>query len=399
MKSLAFAVTGVLAIVATAFACPNITSAALAFLWDPHTQPLLAIVTAVDPEAVKAELKRIADGVSDVGKRFDERFAEITNRLVDVEQKQIKASKGSGSSRSGSSVFAQAAEQIQAGLRGSHGITIELPISPRAALSNDSVNVQPQRIEPVLDYHPALTRLLELLPTRKATGNTIEFLKIRYATDSSDNTTGLLAAEVAELAEKPESKFNVELIQQTIPTFAHHVPTSKQILDDFAELQSALDTLLRGGLLDVIDTAVFNTLKAGGNYMPFNPSGTNVADNIARITALIAAAGGRNIVAAVNPDDMLEPRLVKAGGSGDYLGLPVGLPALIAECAVVTSGKLLAFAADGSGPVWGDREGITVVAGLSGDDFTHNVVRFLAETRGAAFVRDKKRVAYGDAHA
>jgi len=62
-------------------------------------------------------------------------------------------------------------------------------------------------------------RLISWLPSYPVTSNAIDFVCVKYATNSPD---GNQSSAVAELAEKPESSIDTEDVTIDISTFAHH---------------------------------------------------------------------------------------------------------------------------------------------------------------------------------
>lgn len=223
-------------------------------------------------------------------------------------------------------------------------------------------------------------------------GNSVSYVRVSYATPD-----GNAAAAVPELAAKPESTVATVPVTVDLTTYAHWIEGSKQVLDDVTELQSILDGILRGGLLDVIDRAIYAAMTTSGNFTAFTPvTGETVGDAVARASAAIAAAGGQNIVVTVNPVDYSAMTLTKANTAGTYLGVPPNLASRVVAAPAVAVGKLLAFAA-GSGAQWAEREAVSVVAGLRNDQFTRNAVSLLAEARGATLIRDPAHIRYGDA--
>jgi HK97 family phage major capsid protein len=282
-------------------------------------------------------------------------------------------------------------------MKGAPAARIELPLSPKAGLSSGSVDgttyvVPTQSVGPVSTYHAPIARLIDLMPAQPVSGaNKVSFVRINYA---SGSPAGNQAATVAERAAKPESTVETELVEVDLATWAHWLDTSKQVLDDVAELRQILDGILRGGLLDKVDAGIYAQLVADATA--FSPTASEtIGDAVARIAAQIANAGGQSIVVALNPDDYLTMQLTKAEDSGVYLGVPPNLASRVVAAPSVASGKLLAFA-PGSGATYADREGVNVQIGLKNDDFTKNIRTILAECRGATLVRDPAHVAFGD---
>jgi hypothetical protein len=124
-----------------------------AVLTDPHVQAgvITANAAAIDPDSVKAELRRIANSVRDVCVPLEAKQGELQARLQEVERKQARPAGGGGTyggDERGDGSFAAAADQIVAGLRDTNSVRLSLAQSIRAALtggSGGSVDVAAQR--------------------------------------------------------------------------------------------------------------------------------------------------------------------------------------------------------------------------------------------------------------
>lgn len=282
---------------------------------------------------------------------------------------------------------------------------LDIPIDVRALGSTQAdspapgYTVTPADLGPVGTYRGIVNRLLSALASIPITGtNAVTYTRVTYAPDvGSPSTTGNAAAKVQELATKPESELDTEDVTDTLETFAHWLPCSKQVLDDVTGLRALLDSTLVNGLLDKTDAQIFADMTDAGRYTAFAPSGSIVADNVARIVTLLQVRGAVGIKVAMNPLTMLDMVLTKASTAGSYLGMPPNIQATMVSSASVDEGKLLAWA--DTGVVWANREGVSVVAGLNADDFTRNKVTLLAEHRGAVLTLDPQHVHYGNAAA
>jgi len=204
------------------------------------------------------------------------------------------------------------------------------------------------------------------------------------------------AVQTAELADKAQSSVETSVVTQAIPTIAHWIETSKQVLDDAAEMKSLLDGILQGGLLDMVDKEVYKTLTTAGNFTAFAAvSGETAGDSVAKIAADIAIRGGTDIAVAMNPADYLAMTTKKASTSGTYLGMPENLASIVSAVAAVPAGKLLAFARP-NGAAWAERLGVTLITGLRDTQLTRNALTLLAECRGTTLVRDPGHVSFGN---
>ena len=285
---------------------------------------------------VRDQFGRLRGEVNGIAQGTRSSVEQLQVRVFEFEQKAARrgGSDSGAGSIGGGHRLSEATDQVIAGLRGSNSARIELPFSVRASLSSDAPGaggttkypLPPRDLGPTSTYHPHVARLLDLLPVRTVdSGNAVTFVRVDYTSPG-----GNAAAAVAELAEKPQSSISTSGVTQDLLTYAHWIEVSKQLLDDEAELRTVLDTLLRDGLLDVVDAAVYSTLTAAANHTPFTPgAGETVGDSVARASATLAANGGSDITVALSPADYLSMTLLKATGSGVYLGVPATLAALL----------------------------------------------------------------------
>ncbi len=214
------------------------------------------------------------------------------------------------------------------------------------------------------------------------------------------NTIGAAAAVVPQGQAKPHS--TVDAVPQTanVDTIATWERVSTQLLADAAQTVTLLESMLAAAVLDKADAYAYATITAAGNFTPFAPlAGDNVLDSAAQAAALLGSDGAQKIVVAVNPTDYVGAGTAKATTSGVYIGSPPALQGVtLIQSGTVAAGSLLGFdASSGAGPTWADREQVSVLIGLDGNDWTTNCRTLLAELRGVAVVRDPRRVVFGPA--
>jgi HK97 family phage prohead protease len=222
--------------------------------------------------------------------------------------------------------------------------------------------------------------LIELLPRVPASGASITQNVLSYKPDTS---TGDKAALVAEGATKPES--DLQAVSSVLPyhVFAHHVGVTRIALADLPSLRQLIDTILSRGLLSKVDAAIYTTLAAAAT--PFSPgAGSSAIDNAAIAAATLAALGGTGVTVALNPLDLAASDIEKATGSGVYIGRPP-VNGQVVGCPTIPPGKLFAFANEAA--YVAEREAVNVIAGVANDDFVKNIVRLLAEWRGAGVLQ------------
>lgn len=262
-----------------------------------------------------------------------------------------------------------------------------------------------QRRRFLFDYLNAAGRVIPV-----GTGS-VEYGKETSFTNNADLQGGG-SPFAQEGVEKAESSLVYALESMTIPTTAHWVKASKQVLSDVGQLRALIDARLRYGVMIKNENEIVNGTGTGasvggltksGNYTAFTPtSGDSAVDSINRALAALETNEGAASIVLLNPATWRSLQRVKASGSGEYLfGAPSGqnseavwnTPVLPSNS--VTAGKLLVIDVMQMGEYY-LREDATVQVGFVNDDFTKNLVTILAEMRGAIAVVRKEAVIYGD---
>lgn len=242
-------------------------------------------------------------------------------------------------------------------------------------------------------------RLLDLLPSAGTTSSSIDYVQ--------EVATSIGIAPVAEGAPKPEDTFDFADATAAVRTIAGWVKLNKQTLADAPVLQGFIDTRLRYRTRRVLEAQVASGNGTGQNLRGLlNTTGIQVAPVAAGENALdrlhhgivsIWLADHEPSFIGVSPRDWESVRLTRDASGADATtgGYLMGAP-------TVAGGQVLwgypvvvspAFP-DGTGIV-GDaqaalvllREGVNVLISDSDqDDFIHNRVTMLAETRAGLVV-------------
>jgi HK97 family phage major capsid protein len=216
---------------------------------------------------------------------------------------------------------------------------------------------------------PTRGRLIDYLPKAQVTGQTVNFTQLALASNG--------AAKVKELAIKPASALSATAVNLTIQTFATHVSSSKQVLDDVVALQSTIGSILVEGVKRANDAHAYAQLIADAGA--FTTTMTNVQDAALEMTSKLLDAGANQIVVAVNPADYLVAATQKATSAGSYLGTSPMMGMTLIPSASVTAGTILGF--DLNAVRCFDRMEASVFLGYTGSQFTQNEVTILAENR------------------
>lgn len=290
------------------------------------------------------------------------------------------------------------------------GRRISVPV-PRAALVTTDLDegiVQPQRI-PGVDTAPKQRLFIrDLIAPGRTTSNAIFWVQQTGFTNN--------AAVVGENPEtgKPYSDIAFEPKITPVTTIAHLFKASKQILDDFAQLQSTVDAELRYGLKYVEEQEILFGDGTGNHLEGIVPQASEYAaefsvDNQTGIDDLRLA--------------MLQAQLARFPASGhvlhfidwarielakDTLGRYIlanpsaltgptlwGLPVVSTEAAAF-QGKFLTGAFNAGAQIFDREDANVVISTENADDFEKNMITIRCEERLALAVKRPEAFVYGD---
>jgi len=253
--------------------------------------------------------------------------------------------------------------------------------------------------------------LLDYLNIVPVSGGSVQFSKETTFTNNAAVQASGSPSTPTEGAAKAESVIDFDLKSLTVPTVAHFVKASRQVLSDVATLRAYVDNRLRYGLSVKLDAEIINgigTAPAGGltksgNYTAFTPStGETGLDSLNRALGVLETNEASGNLLLLNPTNYRALQRLKASTSGEYLfGAPSGSNSeRVWNCNVlptnaVTAGKFLALDTTQLGEFY-LRQDATVDVGYVNDDFTKNLVTLLAEVRGMLAVVRSEAVIYGN---
>lgn len=249
-------------------------------------------------------------------------------------------------------------------------------------------------------------RVRSLIPFGRTTSNAVEYVKRNVFTN--------VASPQVEGSDKSESALTLTIGSATVRTLAHWIPATRQVLDDFAQLQSIINTELLDGLADEEDEQLLSGDGTGVNLSGLVTNATAYAGTydaasdtrIDKLNHAIAELNASNYVPdgiVLNPVDWRIIQVIKTNEGGANLGpyilggpgaaLPDSLWGLpVATTTAMTIGTFLVGQFAGS--VRGfDRMDATIdVSTEHSDYFIKNLVAIRAEerltiavTRGAGF--------------
>lgn len=240
------------------------------------------------------------------------------------------------------------------------------------------------------------TRLYELLTSTPVASNAFSFTRVTGFNNAANYQEG-------EGTSKAEQTLTPENVVAPVATIAVHHTSSKQVLSDEVGLASAIDTILRGGIVEKAENELMN--GAGGEKISgliteattFTPTLTDSPEKIGECVASMQGAGYMPNAICMNPSDWFNVRSERSS-NGEYVAngwvsgenqsiydVPVLItPSLTAGSVVVLDSRYVTIL---------DREAPSVLMSSEhGNNFTNNLVTALAELRIGLAVYDKAAV-------
>lgn len=265
--------------------------------------------------------------------------------------------------------------------------------------------VRPTRLDGIVAPPNRRMVVRDLITPGRMDGNTLEYVKETGFTNN--------AGMVAEGAAKPQSDIKMALVSTTAKVIAHYAKASRQILDDFAQLQSYIDGRLRYGLAFEEEGQLLNGDGTGQNLMGIVPQATPfvapitltapTSIDLMRLAMLQAALAEYPATGHVmNPIDWAWIETLKDSQGRYIIGNPQGsiaptlwgLPVVATQAMAVDKFLTGAFRL---GAQLFDRWLARVeLATENEDDFIKNLITMLCEERLALAVYRPEAFVYGD---
>lgn len=398
----------------------RIQADATAAIDDATPQDMKGIVKMLAHEVV--ETKGIVSDALNAMRRSHEHVPELQARLQTAEQVLAKFAAGGGDyshAAGGPSLGTQAVSRLnedaqflaaagasQRGMKPSQfAARINLDGSIRAALTGFSDGAITSEgasrgytglaiVGPV--QRPA--RLLDLLPSRPTTRDTIEFIQLE--------AEGVVSEQVERGDAKAEIDFEGELARAEIVTLAGWTAASKQILSDHVQLGQVIDNVLRGKALTRLEHRIINGTGAPGHIdgllnqaVTLMPTiGNTPADVVGEALVTLANNGYMPGLILLNPLDWFRIQISKSNVEGAYVfGSPtVPVPPALWNTPLVATPSVpqgQGLTLDTRFVTVIDREQLTVSVSNSHEDFfVRNLIAILAELRAGLEVTDQAAV-------
>jgi HK97 family phage major capsid protein len=286
----------------------------------------------------------------------------------------------------------------------------KLRVEVKNTLTGADANVAPDRKPGIVAGAFLPFSMESLLPATVTTSNAIEFTKEASFTNS--------AAEAAEGVAKAESALTWSLVNMPVSTVAHWIKISKQLAGDNAALAAYVDTRMRYGVNQKVDTQLVvgdgTAPNISGTYDSGNYTAHGIADAalgstlkkfvlIRKVMAALYAAGYPADAIVLNPADWgaMEIELmttaagqtlysVSEGGQPRLFGLPVIQAIGMASDTFQVGAFQRAYMIH-------NREGVVVeMSDSDSDNFTKNLITLRAERRLALATEVPAAVRGGD---
>jgi HK97 family phage major capsid protein len=288
--------------------------------------------------------------------------------------------------------------------RGAAALNIEGSIFPRnlkTLIDSTAVGssipgiLVPERVGGIIKPPQRRLRVRDLIPFGTTQNNAVEFIRELLFTNA--------ASPQEEGHAKAEASLTFEIAHADVQCIAHWIPATRQILDDFAQLQAYIDTRLLDGLADIEDQQLLNGTGIGQNLNgiltqatavvgTFAQAGDTFIDQIAR--ALTELGVDRYVADGIvmNEADWMTILTIKTEDGGANTGMylmggpgSLGIPTLWGRPVVVTDAMAVGSFMVGqfTGSVMGfDRMRAQVAVSTEHEDyFIKNKVAIRAEER------------------
>lgn len=298
-------------------------------------------------------------------------------------------------------------EAFKARIMGNERARLSVPVKA-ALLSVDVAEgvVEPQRL-PGIDQTPKQRLFIrDLIAPGRTTSPAIFWVQQTGFTNA--------AAPVAEGTRKPESDIEFATKVTPVKTLAHIFKASKQIMDDFTQLQSLIDAEMRFGLKYVEEQQILFGDGTGQNLEGIIPQATDydpafqveqhssiddlrlamLQAQLARVPATGHVLHYVDWARVVTLKDSLGRYII---GNPQSTTAPSlwGLPVVETEIAAF-QGKFLTGSFAYGAQLFDREDANVVIATENEDDFVNNMITIRAEERLALAVKRPEAFIYGD---
>lgn len=359
------------------------------------------------PAPKQTTLDDIAAEMNRIGQDNSETLTAIDARLGEVEQlitRRPGGGGGGGSPSLGRTVVNGNEDKLKAvgEQRGRVSIAVKNIIT--SAPDSGGAAVEPER-DRLVSMPMRKFAVRDLLPLIRVSTDAVVYAR--------QTARQINAAVVPEGDLKPESTLAYELVTANIKTIAHWLVASKQILDDWTQLQGTIDIELKYGLRIIEDAELLYGAGGTSNILgmvtvaaafapPIEVPDPNMIDVLGLALLQCSLAGFPPDGIVLNDADWMKIRLIK-NSDGEYILGPPGAdvePRLFGLPVSVTPGQdsgTFLVGAFAIAATFYDRWAARVeVSTEDGDNFRRNLVTILGEERIGLGIKQEEALVTGD---
>ncbi|MCL4852240.1 MAG: phage major capsid protein, partial [Bryobacteraceae bacterium] len=278
-------------------------------------------------------------------------------------------------------------------------------------ITGNTYPVMPMRIAGVQDSGSVPLRVRDLIPVGRTSSNLVSFVRELSFTNNAAPQWSPVNSPLGEGALKAQSDFTFVQVESAVRTLAHHVPVSKQVVQDDQMLRSFIDTRMLYGLKLVEEQQLLFgdgtqanlegiAVQAQAYDVTLDGQDDTKIDKIGH--ALFQVRRNKSVPTAIilNPADWHDIKLVKDAEKRYMVTNPhdmttprlFGIP--VVESDPMTAGEFLTGDFRRGAQIW-DREDATVEVGYVSDQFTRNLFTILCEERIALATYKPDAFVYG----
>lgn len=345
-------------------------------------------------EGTKAEVDKMAAEQGALSGKVE----ALSARLGEVEQKGTRRGNPDAAARTfgAQAVASEALKTFASAVEGNRRISIPVKNELLSANVPEGV-VEPMRL-PGIDQQPKQRLFIrDLIAPGRTTSPAIFWVQQTGFTNA--------ARVVPEGQTKPYSDISFDTKITPVVTVAHMFKAAKQILDDFAQLQSMIDAEMRYGLKYVEEQEILFGAGGSGNIHGIVPQASAFAPAFApdertpiddlRLAILQAQIARLPVTGfVVHHTDWARIELTKDANGGYILANPMRLagPTLWGRPVVETEipefeGEFLAGAFSTAAQIFDREDANVVISTENADDFEKNKISIRCEERFALAVK------------
>jgi len=330
------------------------------------------------------ETKKSLDDLLTKGNELDGRIKEVEQQL----QRRPGVDAGTGIKSFGYQVIE--GEEFKEFAKKKSGVMRMDVKTITSAEGSAGTLVEPQRIPGIVTPPNRRMTIRQLLMPGRTASSSIEFVRENVFTNA--------AAMVTEGGDKPESNITYTLETENVRKIAHHINSTKEILDDAPQLQSQIDGRLRYGLDLVEENQLLlgdgtgqnlnGLIPSAADFVPaFSPTAPSKIDTLRLAMLQVRLAEYEASGSVMHPTDWAEIELTKDGEGRYIMANPLGLAgkvlwgAPVVDTVAISAGRFLTGAFNMAAQIFDREDAMVEISTEHASNFTKNMVTILAEKR------------------